>query len=613
MKLKGNDRTIWTVVLLGVVLLLTACSSNDELDVVEQPVKIVTTRLNFSLPNRIVGKRSKAVTRMSGDVVQADGTEEEFRGIDDIHLLCFNQYPSSTSTKIGSTVEMNTAEEELADSAITKEDYSLTQEIEIPVGTSHFAFYARAADFPMNHEECMKYGIIETVGLGKDSYEGNSGIRFRPVPICNTSDKLGNSAVGYRLLNLLNEIVSTTGPEAAPNDKMLTADNLYIDEARKQLKELRVLSSQSVEIVIGYLNKLLTQEFSDDQGKQLAEAILQKIADSCVTPPEPNSDQLTLKPEYQGYPADIHLPVGAARIQWNDRKSCFEPATVQEYGKELNVSSVSNYVYPMNLQYQVLSDIVASDTLVINEVTDDGELELPDSARFDTWSELIKQGYKGAQTSVQPTTQSVAMVKQVEYAVGRLALRARIDPYSNMYDAKGQLVDVSNGFTLKGYIVGGQREVDYDFQPVTDSRVYAIYDTELNEGTQNIVRRAFSDSDQFNYILGLGTPRDQNVYLAMELVNNCPAFQGADGVIAHGATFYLVANMVPSQGQGYSANSIDQIFIKDVATKVNLVILSNGLATATYGLPDLEIPHPVVGVSVDLSWGEGLWFDNVEL
>jgi len=99
----------------------------------------------------------------------------------------------------------------------------------------------------------------------------------------------------------------------------------------------------------------------------------------------------------------------------------------------------------------------------------------------------------------------------------------------------------------------------------------------------------------------------------MELVNNCPAFQGADGVIAHGATFYLVANMVPSQGQGYSANSIDQIFIKDVATKVNLMILSNGLATATYGLPDLEIPHPVVGVSVDLSWGEGLWFDNVEL
>ena len=38
-----------------------------------------------------------------------------------------------------------------------------------------------------------------------------------------------------------------------------------------------------------------------------------------------------------------------------------------------------------------------------------------------------------------------------------------------------------------------------------------------------------------------------------------------------------------------------------------------GLATATYGLPDMQVPHPVVGVSVDLSWGQGLWFDGVEL
>ena len=39
----------------------------------------------------------------------------------------------------------------------------------------------------------------------------------------------------------------------------------------------------------------------------------------------------------------------------------------------------------------------------------------------------------------------------------------------------------------------------------------------------------------------------------------------------------------------------------------------NGLGTATYGLPDLEIPHPTLGLSVNLSWGEGLWFNEVEL
>lgn len=613
MKLKGNDRTILTVVLLGVVLLLTACSSSEEQEVVEQPVQVVTTRLNFSLPSRIVGKRNKPFTRMGGDIVQANGTDEEFRGIDDVHMLCFGQYPTKYTQKMGAIISMNANEAEMEDGVVTEEDRSLAQEIEIPVGTSYFAFYARSADYPRNHEERMKYGIIETVGLSKASYDGNSGIRFRPVPICNTSDKLGNSAVGSRLLNLLNNIVGMTGPEEAPNDKMSTAGNLYLNEAWKQLKELRVLSSQSVEIVLGYLNKLLTQEFPDDQGRQLADAILAKIADCCETPPEPDNDQLTLKPEYQGYPADIHLPVGAARIQWNESKSCFEVATVQEYGKDLNVSSVSSYVYPMNLQYQVFSDILASDELVMNEMNEDGEMTLPDEPQYENWGELLEKGYeeKGAQKSVQPTTQSVAMVKQVEYAVGRLALRARIDPYNTIYDAKDEPVDVSNGFTLKGYIVGGQREVDYDFKPVSNSRTYSIYDTDLNEGTTDVIRRVFSDGDKFNYILGLGTARDQSVCLAMELVNNCPAFQGADGVIAHGATFYLVANMVPSEGQGYTANSIDQIFIKDMATKVNLVI--NSLATATYGLPDLDIPHPTVGVSVDLSWGEGLWFDYVEL
>lgn len=632
-----GHRGVWMVVVLLTVLLMGACTSDDEIAEVEEQVQTVTTRLNFSLPSRIAGKRQAPKTRMSGDVVQADGTDEEFRGIDDIHMLCFKQYPQKNSTMLGSMISMNTTMQELADSSITKEDYSLTEEIEIPVSTSYFAFYARTADYPRTHEERMKYGIIETVGLSKTTYRGNSGIRFRPVPICNTTKQLGGSAIGQRLLNLLNAIAAISANDVAPNDKLSTADNLYLSEAWARLIELRVLSSQNVEIFLGYLNKLVTQEFPDDNGRQLAAAIVAKIAEYCVEAPAPDSDQLKLKPEYQGFPADLHLPNGAARIAWNATKSKFEPA-LQAYGKDLNVESVSNYVYPMNLQYQVFSDIVVSDTLVINEVTSEGDVTLPDTARFKNWGELISEGYKNAETSVQPTTQSVAMVQQVEYAVGRLALRARLEPGTYYYDARGQQVDVSNGFTLKGYIVGGQREVDYNFQPVEGSRTYAIYDTDLAEGTTSVTRRYFYDTDKYNYILGLGTPRDQNVCLALELVNNGPAaFQGADGVIAPGTTFYLVANMVPSKGGNYSSGQIDQIFIKDVATRVNLVIPGGyadtngdgvpdpglddnhqpkpicGLATATYGLPDMQIPHPVVGVSVDLSWGQGLWFDGVEL
>jgi hypothetical protein len=255
----------------------------------------------------------------------------------------------------------------------------------------------------------------------------------------------------------------------------------------------------------------------------------------------------------------------------------------------------------MNLQYQIFSDILASDNLVIRSEENPGTV----ANQYDDWDDLINNGYTGAVKSVQQTTQSVAMVKQVEYAVGRMSLKTRLATSDNIHDAKNQVVDVTNGFTLKGYVIGGQREVDYNFQPVADSKTYAIYDSYLNGGTQSVKRHVWTEPD---YILGLGTASNQKINLALELVNDGDDFQGADGVIAHGATFYLVAELDPTQDM---TTELNKIFDRDYATQVNLTIKS--LANATYGLPDLDIPHPTVGVSVNLAWEEGLWYDDIEL
>ena len=98
--------------------------------------------------------------------------------------------------------------------------------------------------------------------------------------------------------------------------------------------------------------------------------------------------------------------------------------------------------------------------------------------------------------------------------------------------------------------------------------------------------------------------------MALELVNDCADFQGADGVIAHGATFYLMATLDPNPTNDASA-VLNKIFDRDYYTTVYLTITS--LAKATYGLPNLDVPHPTLGVSVNLSWEEGLWFDDVVL
>ena len=381
--------------------------------------------------------------------------------------------------------------------------------------------------------------------------------------------------------------------------------------------------------MLARVNKVVSQTPEGVPARALANAIQTKIASVCTTAPTVESTMADLKEEYQGFPADIHLPVGAARITWDATQKKFIVPDVQAYGKQFDIASMNDYCYPMNLQYQVLSDILASDTQVAMPAVESGGTTLSEQ-----WEKLVDDLYSGASTVVQQSTKSVAMKQQVNYAVGKLALKTRIATSDNMYDAKGQLVDVSNGFTLKGYIIGGQREVDYNFQPVAGSKEYAIYDTDLNGGAQEVKRHDYTKE---NFVLGLGTAADKDIQIALELVNNGNDFQGADGLIVHGATFYLVANLAPKEGQNYTSGSIDQVFSRDKATTVALTIEGGypdtdgdgkpdpgldaygrpnplkGLATATYGMPSLEIPKPTVGLSVNLSWEEGLWYEEIEL
>ncbi len=602
-------------------LVLQGCSKEDA-GGIDDSVETVNVRFVFSM---LPQQTKKAKTRMSSDVVQQTGMD---RGIDDARMLCYKGYPTASSTKIGEMIEFKNHEDDIISSDTTSSEVSEFRQVGVPVGTTHFGFYGTASGYSSTHEDRMKYGVIEVEGLSRTSYHGNSGIRFKPVQICKSEADFGGSTAGAKLLALLNELMAVTSNEAAPNDRWETANDIYLSDSYKSIIELKTLSSHHVALMLAAVNKVVSHTPEGSPGRQLADAIKTKIASVCATAPTETSMTADLKEEYLGFPADIHLPVGAARITWDATQKKFIVPDVQAYGKQFDILSLNDYCYPMNLQYQVLSDIVASDSIVSMPTSSE------ETALSEKWKNLIDSLYKGASTVVQQSTQSVAMKQQVNYAVGKLALKTRIATSDNMYDAKGKLVDVSNGFTLKGYIIGGQREVDYNFQPVAGSKEYAIYDTDLNGGAQQVKRHYFTEE---NFILGLGTSSDKDIQIALELVNNGNDFQGADGVIMHGATFYLVANLAPKEGQNYISGSIDQVFCRDKATTVALTIEGGypdtdgdgkpdpglddygrvkplkGLATATYGMPRLDVPKPTLGLSVNLSWGDGLWFDDVIL
>ena len=615
-----SDRTIIGLAMLF-LLMLPGCSK-EEIGSTDDYVETVNVRFIFSmLPQQV----QKANTRMTSDVVQQTGLD---RGIDDARVLCYNSYPTASSTKIGEMIEFKNTSDEIISSDTTGTDISEFRQVGVPVGTNYFGFYGTASGKSNTHEDRMKNGIIEVVGLSKRSYKGNSGIRFKPVQICTSEADFGGSSVGGKLFTLLNDLMTVSSTEAAPDNSWETTSDLYLEEAYKRIIELKTLSSQHVALMLAAVYKVVSEVPENAPARQLADAIKEKIASACVTVPTATSTMADLKEEYLGFPDDIHLPMGAARIAWDKTEKKFVVPSVQSYGKQFDIMSINDYCYPMNLQYQVLSDIVASDTIVAMP-TAGGTTSVSEQ-----WQHLIDSLYHGAATSVQQTTRSVAMKQQVNYAVGKLALKTRIATSDVMYDAEGRSVDVSNGFTLKGYIIGGQREVDYNFQPVTGSKEYAIYDTDLNGGPQAVKRYLYTEE---NFVLGLGTSADKDIQIALELVNDGNDFMGADGVIVHGATFYLVANLAPKEGQNYVSGSIDQVFCRDKATTVALTIEGGyadtdgdgkpdpglddygrvkplkGLATATYGIPRLDVPTKSLGLSVNLSWEEGIWFENIEL
>ena len=597
---------------LAGLILLAGCTKDDG----DKPIELVKAQFGFSLP--LKGTRMRGHTRMDENVVQAENTA--FRGIDDIRLLCYNTnntVPSESDSKVGDIIEIKTSNSNFTEKT---DEFAQCEEIRVPIDTDHFGFYASASvsDPMTSHEAKMQYGIVEAVGLNRSSYQNNSGIRFRPVRICTSEAPLGGSAKGQALLALLNALMSTTvTTAAAPNDKWSTANSIYLNEAYKRMTQLTTLSSFNVQTMLTTIYRMADIVLQadellvpDNQGMELAQAIVDKIAACAIVTTSEEGHVVELKEEYQGFPMDLGVPAGAARIKWDAERGEYVDG-LQAYGQNLNVLSINDYAYPMNLRYQIFSDILASDQL---EIKPDPDNQPETYNEYASW-EAVVDAYEShqAKPKVSNTTQSVIMKQQVEYAVGRMAIRSRIVPTGNLTDANGETVEPpAGGYTLKGYIIGGQTEVGYNYEPLNETglKEYAIYDSYLG-GAEQKVKRTVIDYAPVDYILGLSTKSDKMINIAMELVNDGEPFQGADGVIAHGATFYLVAQLDPN-GE-YSNLSQDQIFNRDYATKVDLTITGTGLAKATYGLPDLNVPHPTVGLSVNLRWDEGLFYDNVIL
>lgn len=303
-----------------------------------------------------------------------------------------------------------------------------------------------------------------------------------------------------------------------------------------------------------------------------------------------------------------------------------------------------NYMYPAELCYFGNSPI---------RVTSDShkKAEYPDGAaewdNDNNWKTSYTPGNNTVDWTkdgvVQSTTRSVAMQENINYGTamlkttiayesGKTSLK---DNNSHIHsgEADNTIAISSNPFTLTGVLIGGQPQTvgwNYIVKTIDPNPfICMVYDRDLSSSA--IPTPAGSE----NYTMvwdNYTTDATQNtVYVALELTNNSGQdFWGMNNLIRNGSSFYLIGKLDPTQASNTitwptaerpyalppynndgTTKQTPRIFIQDYMTTANFIIGEESLKQALVSVPDLRASHLSLGLSVDLSWSNGLSFESV--
>lgn len=530
---------------LGVLLLasagLASCSSDDTFSGSKgQSGEPVKTQFAISVP---VGKSG----RLSEDIVQGQ-SPAQFRGMDNIQLIPFTQAPAAggigqTPIALGSILD-----NELEAGTNAKVYY----EVRINPGVSHFLFYGEAysANDDAKTNGALKPNIVQAV----------NDIKFELQPIATNAESNSETTTLAAALNSIEDATDGTTAWAASTSELKTFYDAFI--------RLKAGSAASIKQALDSLEAGITATEATTES-DLKTAILNAI------------DAAQTSIEDCTYPRNVGLPDGAAQLKFEG--GSFSYIDSKNIGN-LSYTNMDRFVYPASLYYMANTDIKTANTRL--------------SDRYATDWETCLGLYNGGGTSVTATTQSVALVKPVKYAVGRFDVAAKFSS-DNINDNVGESIAVTagKGITLDGILIGGQKNADWQFAPLASSEEYTIYDASVTStklGTADIADSIMAQS------LALSTTAGTNVNFALELTNNTGnAFTGVDGIVPAGAKFYLVGKLVPQADK-----ADNKVFAQAYNTKANVTITS--LAHAYNCIPDLKNPKLELGLSVNLEWTEGL-------
>ena len=608
-----------TIVLTGAVN-LTACSSGDE--IVDNPdynpeTNAVKTELAISLQDNI------AKTRMSSDATQSTGQVNQFLGMKNIKLIPFQATEVTTSSSILNNTILELTDIPAVTSGDATESNKVYTEIEVPVNTNRFLLYGYAGQ-----TAGFENGDLTVTGLSSTTASNIGDVTFTPVSICPDVTTKTEYRTFQNILKLLNRVAATSVTDGTKTETWASGANQTTVASLASLyttfTSVTVGSSEYVKYLLQALYEGVgtAAESETAPGHALAVAIRNNITDaltytdgndeiSCAANTYAAGTGLTLSSAYTGYPNDLNLPHGAVRITFSG--GSFSDASNNNIGI-LNATSLSSYVYPANLQYFVESDIKTSENRLLGE-------------SFSSFT--TAQGLYGSNDDnkiVSPSTRSILLNKQIQYGVGRLEVSINKLDGTKYFDKEGNEITIPEaGYTLTGVLIGDQKAVGWNFAQ-SGSTSFTIYDKAIAGSTGSSIKK--TEGSATNHTLVLETTDDTPINVALEFVNNGAAFEGAEGTVPAGATFYLIGTLTPSStmaNYGDEPTKTKKVFAQDFVTKATFTIgtgaksndpntfdTPDGFGEAHVGLPDLRQPQMELGLSVNLEWKAGLEF-NVNL
>ena len=557
------------VIMLSAWLLMVGCNADEGL---QQESKPVVVDLALTVSNA-----PQLTTRMTGTNVQADGN---YRGLTVSRIVPFNVHGKITVDDTPTWYQISA----LRTDYLRTDHFYLYKNCMIMEGAASFLTYGRAPKGSLT--KAANGSIIETFPLAMDPQH----IRFSLEPI---SQRVVHSTA-TSLAEYMTSIATAKGNNIAwkdaPSNVLKTMFLNFVNQT-EAVTGGNVLpgSSANIKAYTLELKRLLNNlTLTGEVDIAIRTAIIEKIE--------------TYDNAWDGFPASLGLPDGAAAIRWNG--TSFTPQI--SYTSLADINGIDRFTYPAEIYYYGNSRIVTSNI--------DGRQQIYDDVSNQEWYQVLTRYEYQDNAAVTHNTRSVAIKDPLQYGVARLQVKL-IKTASTLEDAKGSPIHVgATSFPLTGIIVGGQMPVGFDFAPTTSYPVYSetdivyVYDNQVKtktngtSGNEYFYLSSAADATQMTNTLVLQSYDHKIVPVVLEFINNSGYdFEGLDGTVLKGTKFYLVALIDPATKSGDPLTQIrDRVFTQDYTTTLNMKV--TGLSKAYNVVPNLLSPRLELGIELVSQW-----------